>query len=99
MAQVQNNEKPTIVDGLKKYLDANNIEYSHIEQIEGGTANYVFRVSYGNGLPKIYKHAEPYIASSNGAIPFPVDRMNYEATALQLVHDLLSDVNAVKVPK
>ncbi|KAI4261039.1 MAG: hypothetical protein L6R42_003757 [Xanthoria sp. 1 TBL-2021] len=99
MAQVQNNEKPTSVDGLKKYLDANNIEYSHIEQIEGGTANYVFRVSHGNGLPRIYKHAEPYIASSNGAIPFPVDRMNYEATALQLVHDLLSDVNAVKVPK
>ncbi|CAL8584844.1 hypothetical protein XPA_010427 [Xanthoria parietina] len=99
MAEVQNNEKPISVDGLKRYLVANNIEYSDIEQVAGGNANYVFRVSNGEGVSRIYKHAEPYVAFSKGAIPLPVDRMDYEATALQVVHDLLSDVNAVKVPK
>ncbi|KAL8640389.1 MAG: hypothetical protein Q9226_008754 [Calogaya cf. arnoldii] len=99
MAQVQNDEKPTTVEGLKRYLNANDIKYTNVEQIAGGTANYVFRVSNANGARRIYKHAEPYIASSNGSIPFPVQRMDYEATAMHVVRDLLSEVSAVKVPR
>ncbi|KAL8851486.1 MAG: hypothetical protein Q9221_003586 [Calogaya cf. arnoldii] len=94
----QQNSKPTTIDGLKRYLDSNHIEYMIVEQVAGGTANYVFRVLNANGARRIYKHAEPYIASSNGSIPLPVERMDYEATALQVVCDLLSN-NAVEVPK
>ncbi|KAL8767866.1 MAG: hypothetical protein Q9209_005758 [Squamulea sp. 1 TL-2023] len=78
-------EKPTSVEGLQRYLRAKNVEYSNIEQIGGGTANYVFRVWDSSGVPTIYKHAEPYIASSNGTIPFPVERMDFEVTALTRV--------------
>ncbi|KAL8994779.1 MAG: hypothetical protein Q9169_005341 [Polycauliona sp. 2 TL-2023] len=93
-------DKPTNVDGLKRYLDDKRIKYSNIEQIEGGTANFVFRVHTAPNEPtQIYKHAEPYVAASYGSIPFPVDRMDFEATAMQVIGDLMSDVNAVEIPK
>ncbi|KAL8732782.1 MAG: hypothetical protein Q9166_002564 [cf. Caloplaca sp. 2 TL-2023] len=91
-------QKPTSVDGLKNYLDAKTITYSEVEQIEGGTGNYVFRVRGGNESSRIYKHAEPYVASSNGAIPFPVDRMDFEATALRIVPTILPEYISVQVP-
>lgn len=92
---------PTSVAELKAYLDENNIKHTKIEQLSGGTANYVFRVfTEDDNAPKIYKHAEPYVASSNGAIPFPVDRMDFEAVALKKVSPLMSDnESSVKMPE
>ncbi|KAL8782271.1 MAG: hypothetical protein Q9213_005545 [Squamulea squamosa] len=92
-------DKPTSVEGLQRYLRAKNVEYSNIEQIEGGTANYLFRVWSSSGVPTIYKHAEPYIASSNGAIPFPVERMDFEVTALTRVTAEVRGYPFVLLPK
>ncbi|KAL8681134.1 MAG: hypothetical protein Q9186_002727 [Xanthomendoza sp. 1 TL-2023] len=92
-------ESPTDVKRLKKYLEANGIAPSHIQQVEGGTANYVFRAFSGDGIPVIYKHAEPFVASSNRSIPFPLDRMDFEATALLKVQELLAETTAVQVPR
>ncbi|KAL8670644.1 MAG: hypothetical protein Q9168_004823 [Polycauliona sp. 1 TL-2023] len=88
---------PTNVDGLKKYLDDKHTEYSSIERIERGPANFVFRVHTAANEPaQIYKHA---VAASHGSIPFPADRMDFEVSAMQVVGHLMAEVNAVEVPK
>ncbi|KAL8926629.1 MAG: hypothetical protein Q9172_001704 [Xanthocarpia lactea] len=90
--------KPTSVERLKKYLKTRGISCPQIEQIEGGTANYVFRVIDKDHIPTIFKHAEPYVASSNGAIPLPDDRMDFEAAALRAVPDIMPDDTVVQIP-
>ncbi|KAL8799526.1 MAG: hypothetical protein Q9182_005835 [Xanthomendoza sp. 2 TL-2023] len=92
-------ESPTSIEGLKKYLEACDVAASHVEQLEGGTANYVFRVFGDDGVSVIYKHAEPFVASSNGGIPFSVDRMDFEASALRKVPESLAETTAVQVPR
>ncbi|KAI4269132.1 MAG: hypothetical protein LQ337_007466 [Flavoplaca oasis] len=93
---------PTTVDGMMAYLASKGMRYSQVEQLTGGMGNYLFRVIDDRELSSIYKHAEPYIASSNGTIPFSVARMDFEATAMTKLPDIiptfLPEVRNVHVP-
>lgn len=76
----------TTEDGLRAYLTArgwtNDIE---IDQLSGGTANYVFRVKCPFDLSaNIFKHAAPYLSSSK-TFAFDPLRMDYEARMLGIL--------------
>lgn len=93
-------EKPVDELTLTRYLKANSINFQTIEPFSGGTANYVFLIMTNSGVSQIIKHAEPYVKSSNGAIPFPVDRMNFEHKAMEEVAKLITpEMSRVRVPK
>lgn len=53
--------------------------------LEGGTANYLFRLTRSNGETTIVKHAEPFVRSM-ASIAFPAERMKFEAAALQTMN-------------
>lgn len=72
-------------DQLKVYLKEASIEHESLKKLEGGTANFVWRMIDRSGKSIIIKHAEPYVASSAGQIHFPVDRMDFEHAALKAV--------------
>ena len=96
-------QKPTSANGLKAYLAAKGIKYSRVEHLTGGMGNYVFRVfDDKEEVSSIYKHAEPYVASSNGTVPFSTARMDFEATAMtklqSLVRSFMPEVRDVHVP-
>ena len=90
--------KPTSVEGLQNYLKTAGINCSHIESIDGGTANYLFRVFSKDNVTSIYKHAEPFVASSNGAIPLPVDRIDFEVIVLRVLPAIMPKDVAVQMP-
>ncbi|KAL8719127.1 MAG: hypothetical protein Q9181_008101, partial [Wetmoreana brouardii] len=93
-------EKPTNILTLKHYLKANKIGYKSLDFLSGGTANFLFRMQTRSGVVKVVKHAEPYVASSDGAIPFPIDRMDFENTAMTKIAKLITPkMSPVRVPK
>lgn len=83
---------------LRAYLKETRIEYESIEQLEGGTANFLWRLSDKRGT-MIIKHAEPYVAASAGHMPFPVDRMDFEKAALTILPDHIMEARSIVLPK
>ncbi|KAL8706537.1 MAG: hypothetical protein Q9201_000410 [Fulgogasparrea decipioides] len=93
-------EKPTTILKLKHYLKVKKISFKSLDTLSGGTANYLFLLRTRAGVVKVVKHAEPYIASSDGAIPFPDDRMDFENTAMTKIAKLITPkMSPVRVPK
>jgi len=84
---------------LRIYLKEANVEYESLQRLEGGTANFVWRLVIASGNTMIIKHAEQYVASSAGQMPFPVDRMDFENAALKTVPDYVINKQSVGVPK
>lgn len=85
------------VEDVRRYLQSLNIEVMDIAPITGGTSNYIWRIKHPNGQTSIFKHAEPHL-SANKSFPFPLDRMNFEAQALEVVPRITS-CDGVKCPK
>ncbi|KAI4122536.1 MAG: hypothetical protein LQ338_005767 [Usnochroma carphineum] len=90
---------PIDTESLKRYLASKSIQPTSITPLTGGTANFVFRILTHDGTSQIIKHAEPYIAASYGNIPFPLERMDFEATALNEIGALMQQNAIVKVPR
>lgn len=89
----------TSVEDLKQYLMLHRMPFESIEELSGGTTNFVFRMQEPSGRSVVFKHAEPFIRS-NSTMAFPVERMDFEANALRtmsshLPHDDI--VNAAEV--
>jgi hypothetical protein len=59
-----------------------------LKELTGGTANFVFRITHQDGHTTILKHAEPFIRNFP-SMPFPVDRMNFEARSLSMLPEIL----------
>ncbi|KAF2136135.1 uncharacterized protein K452DRAFT_353802 [Aplosporella prunicola CBS 121167] len=74
---------------LEDYLKSTGIEYTAIEQLSGGTANFVWRVTLSSGQSRVIKHAEPYIKDATMML-FPVDRVDFEARALTLIPEAMA---------
>lgn len=82
---------------LVAYLASLSISIKNISHLAGGRANRLWRVNIDHtaqaatqlSLPEtiVVKYAQPFVASSP-SIPFPVDRMDFEANALSLMRDL-----------
>jgi tRNA A-37 threonylcarbamoyl transferase component Bud32 len=87
----------TTTDDLKEYLQFNGVEFDTIEELSGGTANFVWRVKETSGRSTIIKHAEPFV-KNNANMPFPVDRMNFEARALKDIPLLLPTTDGLVHP-
>lgn len=79
----------TTEQGLKAYLAARSIFPTEITLLTGGTANFVYRVTFHDGKTLIYKHAAPYLYS-NHSFAFDPIRMDYENLALSILPPLLS---------
>ncbi|KAL8924108.1 MAG: hypothetical protein Q9208_004245 [Pyrenodesmia sp. 3 TL-2023] len=90
----------TSTESLRQYLASHSpsSEITSITPLTGGTANFLFRLTSPSGATKILKHAEPYIASSDGRIPFPVSRMDFEVAALRTIGPMMQPNTRVKVP-
>ncbi|KAF2095133.1 kinase-like protein [Rhizodiscina lignyota] len=89
----------TSTEDLKQYLKSKNVLFESIEELSGGTANFVFRMREPSGRSVVIKHAEPYI-KTRSSFPFPVERMDFEANALRTVSSHLPQddiVNAAEV--
>jgi 5-methylthioribose kinase len=59
-----------------------------LEELSGGTANFVFRVKDENGKTTIIKHAEPFLRS-NPDFKLPQVRMDAEARVLGSIANIL----------
>src|ERR1700761_7258904 len=59
-----------------------------LQELTGGTANFVFRVTDENRKTTIIKHAEPFIRT-NPDFKFPQLRMDFEARVLSEVSSVL----------
>ncbi|KAF2446192.1 hypothetical protein P171DRAFT_430394 [Karstenula rhodostoma CBS 690.94] len=79
----------TTEQGLSAYLTSHSISHVSVSILTGGTANYVYRVTFPDGSTAIYKHAAPYL-HSNTAFAFDPRRMDYEDRILELLPSLLS---------
>ena len=88
----------TTTEGIQGYLDARSIEYKTVTPLEGGTANFVWLVEPESGPPFVIKHAEPYV-KVNHNIPFPVDRMSFEAQALGTLPSRLPNNQLIQLPR
>lgn len=83
---------------IDQYLASTETPYHSIEQLTGGTANLVWRLTSPSGSSGIIKHAEPYVAA-NPSIPFPVDRMDFEYRALKTIPDHLAADSHIRIPE
>ncbi|KAK7705433.1 hypothetical protein SLS57_010087 [Botryosphaeria dothidea] len=79
----------TTTPDLENYLHSQGMEYASVEPLNGGTANFVWRLTLPSGETRVAKHAEPYI-KNNPAFAFNVDRMSFEGNALALLPQTLS---------
>jgi hypothetical protein len=76
---------PKTVDGLREHLITEGSKPESIINLTGGTANYVYRVSFNGGArTAIFKHAAQYL-SSNKDFPFDSARLDIEAAILQAI--------------
>lgn len=94
----------TSIQTLTDYLASHSTSApTSITPLTGGTANFVFRLIDLSGFSKIVKHASPYIAASQGRVPFPAERMDYEVTALRTIGALMmpqdDSSSRVKIPR
>lgn len=80
-----------------QYLRSAGIRYNVLEKLTGGTANFVWRTVDGSGHSRVIKHAEAYIAN-NPEIPYPLDRMNFEHTALKTIPVYLPANDLIQLP-
>lgn len=76
-------------DGLSAYLTSLSIPHTSVSLLTGGTANYVYRVTFPDGSTSIYKHAAPHLRT-NELFRFDPSRMNYEDRILELLPPLLN---------
>ena len=84
---------------LKAYLDVAKVESQSVQQLSGGTFNFVWRLIDESGKSVIVKHAEPYVAVSAGQMPFPVDRMDHENAALTILPEYVANDSSIKLPR
>ncbi|KAI9150742.1 4-hydroxytryptamine kinase [Paramyrothecium foliicola] len=83
---------------VRQYLDSKNIKVVDVTTISGGTSNYIWRITGSQGQTRILKHAEPHL-SANTSIPFPLERMNFEAQALAVVPHIMAQAGVIRCPK
>lgn len=85
---------------LKTYLEKNEIPFQSIEQLEGGLTNHVFRITIPSGDTTILKHASSLIATSSAETAFhlPVDRMDFEHTALTALSNHIPSNTPIQLP-
>ena len=79
----------TTTSQMESYLQSAGIEHTFLlEELSGCTAKYVWRMALPSGETRVVKHAEPFIKSAP-AVPFDVDRIQFEASALSLIPQTL----------
>ncbi|CAF9941414.1 hypothetical protein IMSHALPRED_002564 [Imshaugia aleurites] len=91
----------TTTEQLKAYLGKlgnDKLDLSSLQQLAGGTANFVWRLLERSGNPIIIKHAEPYVKTAP-RLSFPVDRMDFEHKAMTSVPQLLEPSSQVSIPE
>jgi thiamine kinase-like enzyme len=88
----------TTTEGLEAYLQSAGVEYTSVEELSGGTANYVWRVYEKSGRTIVVKHAEPHV-KINKAISFPQARMDFEARSLKLITSEIPHDDLIHLPE
>ena len=82
---------------IVRYLRSAGIQYRTLQKLTGGTANFVWRAVDESGHSRVIKHAEAYVAK-NPKIPFPLDRMDFEHRALNLIPTYLPSNDFILLP-
>jgi thiamine kinase-like enzyme len=67
----------TTEGGLREYLTSMQRKFISVKLLSGGTANYVYQVTFQDLSTAIFKHAAPYL-HSNKDFAFDPARMDYE---------------------
>lgn len=81
---------------LKAYLDKlgdTEFDLNTLQLLAGGSANFLWRLLDRTGKSIIIKHAEPYVKTAPG-LSFPVDRMDFENSAMVSLPGLF-DANSI----
>ena len=92
----------TNTEQLVAYLDRKQTTFrpDSLQRLSGGIGNFVWRMINESGESVIIKHAEPYVTTSAGRMPFPVDRMDFEHRVLaHLTAELLIKESPVMTPE
>jgi thiamine kinase-like enzyme len=87
----------TTTDQLCQYLTSRKIFFTNVTPLPGGSSNYVWRIIKPSGQYSILKHAEPFLAS-NHETPFPLNRMDFEAHALETIPKLIPEDEIIRLP-
>ncbi|KAF2841722.1 kinase-like protein [Patellaria atrata CBS 101060] len=87
----------TTVPGIAAYLKANDIPFTGVSILSGGTANFTFRIKNGEHS-SVIKHAEAFIKAMSH-IPLLVDRMDFEMAALTKIPPLLPVDDLISLPR
>ncbi|KAH7316810.1 kinase-like domain-containing protein [Stachybotrys elegans] len=85
-------------EAVRQYLQANNIPFVDVEPVTGGSSNYIWRILNSRGETSILKHAQPHL-SCNPSTPFPVDRMDFEIQALELIPKIVAEAGGIRYPR
>lgn len=78
----------TTEQGFSAYLTSQSVAHTSVELLTGGSANWVYRVSFADGKTIVYKHAASYVRS-NANFALESLRMDYESKVLQILPPLL----------
>ena len=89
----------TDTEQLKAYLGKlsdSKLDLNTLQQLPGGSANFVWRLLDGFGKSIIIKHAEPYVKTAP-VLPFSHDRMDFEHKAMTSVPPRLDQDSVVSI--
>ena len=84
---------------LKAYLGKlgdTEFDLNTLQLLEGGSANFLWRLLDRTGKSIVIKHAEPYVKTAPG-LSFPVDRMDFENSAMVSLPRLFDGNSLVSV--
>ncbi|KAF9532105.1 kinase-like domain-containing protein [Crepidotus variabilis] len=93
---------PSSILGVREYLRNSPYDCTDIEELSGGTANYVFRLKliqpFEGRETLVLKHAKPFVKDHKD-FAFGLDRQKYEVAALRQVRAWLPVDSIVTVPE
>jgi 5-methylthioribose kinase len=82
---------------VEERLTQYNIPFAKASPLDGGSANFVWRIVSPEGATSIIKHAEPY-ARDTPNDPYNTDRMNFENLALQILPQIIPRDDVLQFP-
>lgn len=88
----------TTLDEIHHYLISKAIQTTRIENLTGGTGNFIWRITTVEGHTIIIKHAPPFIATYQD-VPFDVERMGFEVKALRELLAILPADESISIPE
>ncbi|KIW05003.1 uncharacterized protein PV09_04161 [Verruconis gallopava] len=83
---------------LRQFLHSKDVPCDEVDFLEGGSANFCWRIKSRSNGRSIIKHAEPYIRIIPD-VPLPQERIYYEQLTLECLATMLSADEKIRLPR